>query len=257
MRGGAQIGGDHCRFWFILSFSQLVASWVHHHPARDSISQSPLQLGLTTWSISSHGCRQKGLMAMIDLGLKYHTFTLPSFFFPWVEMHMTLRLNFDHGRQAQYPRVKIDREETLVPQMLLWSRTSSPPTRAVKREIKKDIDTVLLNIFFSSLPFFLSKTWFLGSSSLAALCWVFWNTVLSTWKKQWIPMTKTENGYATLDINWMGRICFTENDFAILGSSIVYFLFQNCTFEYSHLLVTVCRVHCYAFSLLWNSVVYY
>lgn len=155
------------------------------------------------------------------------------------------------------PGWRLTREETLVPQMLLRSRTSSPPTRAVKREIKKDIDTVLLNLFFSSLPFFLSETLFLGSSSPAALCWVFRNTVLPTWKKRWIPMTKTENGYATLDINWMGRICFTENAFAILGSSLVYFLFQNCTFEYSHLLVTVCWVHCYAFSLLWNSVVYY
>lgn len=155
------------------------------------------------------------------------------------------------------PGWRLTREETWVPQTLLWSRTSSPPTRAVKREIKKDSDTVLLNVFFSSLPFFLSKTWFLGSLSLAALCWVFQNTVLSIWKKQWIPMAKTENGYATLYVNWMGRICFTENDFAILGSSIVYFLFQNCTLEFSPLLVTVCWVHCYAFSLLWNSVVYY
>lgn len=59
--------------------------------------------------------------------------------------------------------VEIDREETLVPHMLIWSRASSPLLWAVKREMKKNINTVLLNISTFFFPLWIFSSLRLGS----------------------------------------------------------------------------------------------
>lgn len=73
---------------------------------------------------------------------------------------------------------EIDRKK---PQFLKYFHRVEHPAHilwAVKREIKKDIIvTILLNPFISYCLFFYLRP---GSSSLAALCWVFHNRVLST-----------------------------------------------------------------------------
>lgn len=78
------------------SLLQLVGSQARCYPTKDSISQPPFQLGLTTWLISSHGIQAEEIYGIFRPGLQTAHAHSPIFLFPMSWKTRDLRLNFDH-----------------------------------------------------------------------------------------------------------------------------------------------------------------